>query len=181
MLATSTTTSQVDVQIVARHFATGRPIDRLPWRLKRTLRRGVVLILDRSESMQPFWRDERELVARCAHVVGPGVTACWVETDEWSDEGARLRWLQKEPDGFASRRPVVIVSDFELAREMTPRWPFLAPWRPLIDRVRAAGAPLRALVPVSRTLWPAALLEELPNAIEWDYDTTINTIRRASS
>ena len=142
LFATSTVTSAVDLRLIIKHASSGRPLNRLPWRLKATLRRGVVLILDHSDSMQPFWRDERELVERCGRIIGAsGVRAYWVETDLWSDTDARLRWLQRAPDFLAARTPVVIVSDFELGKEIVPRWPLLAPWLPVIEKARSAGAP----------------------------------------
>jgi hypothetical protein len=182
MLATSTTTNTIDLPLILKHASTGRPIERLPWRLKATLRRGVVLILDRSASMQPFWRDERELVERCGRVIGsPGVRAYWVESDPRSDADAQLRWLQPEPEVFQARTPVMIVSDFDLGKEIVPRWPLLTPWLPVIERARAAGAPVFALVPIARSLWPTGLIDAIPHAIPWDDDTTTTTIRQALS
>jgi hypothetical protein len=180
MLATLIETSKIDLRIVMKHLRTGRPVETLPWLLQPTLRRGVVLILDRSQSMQPFWRDESELVERCRRVVGAhGVRAYLVETNPWCDTGPRLRWLQPEPEHFAAQTPVAIVSDFELGRELTPRSALLAPWLPLIERARSAGAIVLALIPVKRALWPAALMEAIPNTIVWDNDTTTGAVRRS--
>ena len=105
----------------------------------------------------------------------------WVEIDSWPEGEARLRWLRGEPDHFAPQTPVVIVSDFELGREMTPRWPQLAPWLPLIRRINSAAAKLLALVPVSHAVWPAALLEAIPNAVPWDVTTSTGAVRRSIS
>jgi hypothetical protein len=180
MLATLIETSKIDLRIVIRHLRTGRPIERLPWLLRPTLRRGVILVLDRSQSMQPFWRDESELIERCRRVVGaPGVRAYLVETDVWSDAGPRLRWLQPEPEYFAPQTPIVIVSDFELGRELIPRSALVDPWLPLIERAKSAGAIVLALIPVERALWPAALTEMIPNAVVWDNDTTTYAVRRS--
>jgi hypothetical protein len=112
-------------------------------------------------------------------VGGPGVRSYLVETNPWSEIGAGLRWLQPEPEKFAAQTPVVIVSDFELGTELTPRFALLNPWMPLIDRARSADATVLALIPVSRTLWPAALTEAIPNAIVWDNDTTTGALRRS--
>lgn len=179
MFATYVPTSKIDLRVVMRHVRSGRPLEFLPLLLQPSLRRGVVLILDRSQSMQPFWRDETELVERCRKVVGaPGVRSYLVETDPWSDAGPRLRWLQPEPEHFDARTPVVIVSDFELGRELTPRSALLAPWLPLLERARSAGTPVLALIPVNRTLWPMPLTEAIANAIVWDNDTTTGAVRR---
>jgi len=74
---------------------------------------------------------------------------------------------------------VVIVSDFELGRELTPRSADLAPWLPLIERARSAQSIVLALIPVKKALWPAALAEAIPNAIAWDNDTTTDAVRRS--
>ena len=59
----------LDQRAIERQITRGRPIDRVPWKRKASLRRGVVVIVDRSESMQPYWRDEEELVARLRRVL----------------------------------------------------------------------------------------------------------------
>jgi hypothetical protein len=180
MLATQTQTGVIDLRIVAKYLRTGRPIERLPWLSKATLRRGVVLILDHSESMQPFWRDESELVERCRRVIGsPGVRSYLVETDPWSEDEPRLRWLQPEPCRLPAETPVVIVSDFELGRQIMPRLPLLAPWLPLIEKSKSSGATTLALIPIPRAFWPVAVTRAIPNAIAWDHDTTTTAVRRS--
>ena len=182
MFSMQTARAAVDISVITRYVASGRPMQRLPWMYKATLRRGVVLILDRAESMQPFWRDEIELAEALKRVVGgPGLRVYRVEPDLWAEGEPRLRWHGAEPGQFAAHTPVAIVSDFELGREITPRWPLLAPWMPLLDKVQAAGAPMLALIPLPRTLWPPSLTAAIPKIVAWDDDTTTGTIQRSLS
>ena len=70
-LATPAADGPVDVEKLIEVVARGRPVDRIPRRPVPSLRRGVQVLVDVGEAMQPFARDQRALVDEVRRVVGP--------------------------------------------------------------------------------------------------------------
>lgn len=146
---------------------------RLPRRFRKTLARGVRLLVDRAEAMTPFARDVADLLDRMRDVVGHSR----VEVTYWS-ASPRLRTVrrgQTEPllpptDG----RPVLGLTDLGIATGGAA--PSLAEdWAELAKEHRDAGSPLRLLVPYAEGRWPTWARSLGP--VMWDRATSIATIR----
>jgi hypothetical protein len=179
MLATPKTSQEVDWTVLIRDLARGKLLDRLPFRRRPTLQRGVFLFLDHSDSMQPFWRDEKQLLLRLQHFLGKTkVRRSWVEVDIWSPKGPKLRKYSPLPNEFPEMTPLLIVSDFGIGGDLSSSQAFLEPWLPLIDRARKNSCPIVALIPAPSFCWPKTLVQHIPNSFVWDRGTSTATARR---
>jgi hypothetical protein len=178
-----------------------RPILRLPRELRSTVRRGVQLLVDRGESLAPFWRDQDELVLRFRELLGRGrfelvefrgipVPAPIAPTDVDPAEGTweREPGILVGPDSAGDRgwraprpgTPVLIVSDFGIgARPDHEEWVPVVRWRRFADELRAAGSPVLGLVPYASARWPAGLRSSIV-CLPWSERTSAGTVRRAA-
>lgn len=179
MLATSRATQEIDLNVLVRELARGQLLDNLPFRRRRTMQRGVLLFLDRSESMQPFWRDEKELLKRLQRFLGkPKVQAWLLEIDRWLPEGSRLQWYSTPPNQLPEKTPLLIVSDFGMSGELAGNQTNLEIWLPLIDLARKNDCPIIALIPAPESHWPKILKQHITYSFVWDRNTSLSTVRQ---
>ena len=180
MLATPRASRDIDWRVLEKRLANGQPLDRLPWRQQSTLERGVQLYLDRSDSMQPFWHDEKGLINRLQRLLGSrNVQVRWLEIDPWVSTESQLKWHSPPPSQFPIETPLLIVSDFGIGERLFGEGVMgLEPWLPLLDLAKSHNCPVIALVPAPESFWPNKLKQLIPNAFVWDYDTSIQSVRR---
>ncbi len=180
MLATPRASRDIDWRILEKNLTNGRSLDSLPWRQQSTLKRGVQLILDRSESMQPFWHDEKELLIRLRGYLGSrNVKVSWLEIDRWLSIKSKLKWHSSSPFQFSVGTPLVIVSDFGIGEGLDGEGKEeLEPWLPLLRMAKNHNCPVIALVPAPESFWPKILKQLIPYVFVWDYHTSIQSVRR---
>ncbi|GEM_PF-2993767 len=179
MLSTLIASDKIDWKMLERKMIRGELLDRLPFRKRPTLQRGILLFLDRSESLQPFWRDEKELVEKLQRLIGRfKVEAWWFEVDHWLIDGPRIRWFSPPPLQLPRNASLLLVSDFGISGELSLGRIDLDPWNPLIDIARRNNCPMVSLIPAPISYWPNALKRRIPNSFVWDYDTSIATVMR---
>jgi len=169
MLTTPRASKDIDWRVLKKRLANGQPLDRLPWRQQSTLERGVQLFLDRSDSMQPFWHDEKELINRLQRLLGSrNVQVRWLEIDPWDSTESRLKWHSPPPSQFPIETPLLIVSDFGIGERLFGEGIMgLEPWLPLLDIAQSHNCPVIALVPAPESFWPNKLKQLIPNAFVW--------------
>jgi hypothetical protein len=145
-----------------------------------TLVRGVQLLIDRGEAMQPFAADQATLRAALASVVGRDRTAVlyFDSSPVWgAGTGPKDEWPDyKTP---APGTPVVVLTDLGIAHP--PGVAGLAgvsDWCEFAQTLARAGCPLLALVPYPRERWPAPLAK-IMTIVQWDRSTTAAVVRRA--
>jgi hypothetical protein len=176
MLATSQPSRDIDWRFLERRLVQGLPLERLPWRSRPTLKRGTRVLLDQSESMQPFWRDAADLVAQLRRLVGQrSIRECRFRLDPWRPVESQWRWVFGGLRQFAFETPLLIVSDFGIARGrgIGPK-----PWLEVMRRAQLDRCPIVALVPAPRSAWPFWLNRLVPHAFVWDRETSPQAIRR---
>ncbi len=179
MLATSRASQEIEWTVLEREMIRGQLLNRLPFRQRPTLQRGVLLFLDRSESMQPFWRDEKELLRQLQRLLGEfKVRVRWLEVDRWSPDGPKLKWYSPYPHQFPEKTPLLLVSDFGIKGDLSGSQTNLRPWLPLIDLARRNICPLVALIPAPESYWPSILKQYIPYSFVWDHNTSIATVWR---
>jgi hypothetical protein len=179
IMATSTASNEIDHAILERGLVKGELLEKLPFKLRPTLKQGVLLFLDRSESMQPFWRDEQELLVRLQRFLGRSrVHSWWLRADRWASGGPRLRWFTKVPSLLPQMTPLLIVSDFGLGGELTGCCALFESWMPLLDLARNSNCPIAALIPAPESYWPNILKKHIPHSLVWDRGTSISAARR---
>jgi len=174
--ATALEENEPDPDALVELIADGRAVDRVPHRQRATMVRGVQVLLDHGWGMDPFARDQAELLADIRSVVGRSA----VEPVSFRDaptRGAlpegRRRWQDYVPP--AAGTPVLAITDLGIggppvhpARARAGEW---ADFAAQLDRRESA---LVALVPYPRSRWPRWVGRTL-TAIPWDRTTTLST------
>ncbi len=155
----------VDVPRVVATLSRGRAVTVLPRLLRLTTRRGVQMLVDRSDAMMPFGDDVDALIASMRHVVGnEGARVLDFEGCPWSDEGA----------GYVpppAETPVVVVSDLGLGRARPGGdLPDGDPWREFFRAVRRAECPCVMVTPFGPSRWPA-WLKRYARVLHWHRTT----------
>lgn len=174
LLSTRTADGEPDVEAVARLWALGKPIRRLPRRSRPTLRFGVQVLVDIGEPMQLFAGDQRDLVARIHAVAGVETTSLSYFADvptRGAGPRGRRTWRPYTPPAAGTR--VLVLSDFGIGGPaFYNRRGGSAEWRAFISSVRRAGCSPVGLVPYPPSRWPAWLTSAMP-LLMWDRATTV--------
>jgi hypothetical protein len=176
-LATNSEIGPVDVNRVVEILARGESLKTLPLLSTPTLTRGVQLLIDRSEAMTPFIRDQvrlhREIVATVGsdRVTTLRFVGCPIRG---AGGGAEPSWSSYEPP--ASKAPVLLLTDLGIGRPLlNDDRAGIDEWLLFIERVKKAKCPLLAFVPYAQSRWPPELASRM-SIIQWDRRTTAVTI-----
>ena len=177
-LSTSGADGPLDLDKVVEAFARREHLERLPVRLLPTLRRGVQVLVDKSQSMIPFARDASWLQNEIQKVVGHEKAQIlrFVGTPlRGAGQGARSKWGDYEPP--ASGTPVLVLTDLGACQLVLPAdWADASEWKSFAEVVHRAGCPLVVLTPYARARWPRSLRHSM-TIIQWDQQTTVATVR----
>ncbi|MFB7287805.1 hypothetical protein [Actinacidiphila glaucinigra] len=172
LLARQVCEGPVDIPVLIDTLAHGRPVTALPRQPVPTLRYGVQVLVDRGTGMQPFRRDQDELVARIRAVVGPAL----VEVGYFSDvpqrgTGPGARWTRTTYQPPKNGRRILLLSDLGLGG---PAEHFhrgtREEWEDFVGLVRQAGSSAVALSPYPTIRWARWMPRLLP-LISWDRTT----------
>ena len=179
-LATHVKEGELDLQGIVATVSSGQPLEYLPRLPVPTLRRGVQLLLDVGQGMDPFAEDQRGLVRALDDVLADdrlevllfaGCPARGVRGESES----RYRAWHPPPRGV----PLLAVTDLGIGGPMLDRdRPTTAEWLAFTYRVREAGYDIVAFVPYEATRWPQRLLSTM-KLIHWSERTTVGAVRRA--
>jgi hypothetical protein len=178
-LATPSANGPLNLATVIEMLCRAEVIEELPRLSIPTLVRGVQLLIDRGESMQPFAADQAVLRAALARVVGRDRTEVlyFEGSPLWgAGTGPKDEWPEYQSP--APGTPVVVLTDLGIAQP--PGIAGLAgasEWRTFGDTLARAGCPLLALVPYPQRRWPA--LSRSMTIVQWDRTTTAAVVRRA--
>ena len=167
----------LDVARMVPQLARHVPIREFPRRQVRSLRLGVRVLMDVSESMMPFAEDRKQLLACVRAVLGPDR----VEMQQFA--GAPSRGVRRRAgaalqpfDPPASGMPVLVLSDLGIgASVFSDQQPDVAEWLWFADVARRAGNRVVALVPYSSSRWPRALRRRM-HLLHWDRHTTARAV-----
>ncbi|HUR16968.1 MAG TPA: hypothetical protein VMZ33_06760, partial [Candidatus Limnocylindrales bacterium] len=158
-----------------------RPLVRLPLRPRATLRRGVHVLVDRSESMMPFTRDVDDILRSLRATIGKDqfATAAFVDTPLAGDVlwlRTRIRAPWQAPS--AGTR-ILLISDLGLAQHQGEiRGALPAEWLVFAARCRAAGCHTVAILPRHPDSCPPAL-RKVFDVVPWDARTNVATVLRS--
>jgi len=177
-LATYTEDGPLDSDRLIEAIARGevlQKIFRIAW---PTLRRGIQLLIDRSDAMMPFAEDQEQLLHAIQLVAGIDKTAVMGfagSPKRGTGEGPITDWktYQSPPPGTL----VVLISDLGIGRGRSlGERADVSEWHAFALDVRRAGCRLVAFVPYAQHRWSTEL-QPLLTMIPWDRSTTANTIR----
>jgi hypothetical protein len=176
-LATKTEDGLPDLERITETLARGEVIRALPTLSSPTLRRGVQLLIDKSQAMMPFIRDQAWLQKEIRQVAGMDR----VEIKRFA--GSPLRGAGAGPKPWPEYTPplpgtpVMLLTDLGICQPMlTDDWADSTEWLRFCRTVRHANCPLIAFVPYGPSRWPKELARALP-IIQWDRKTTAATVR----
>jgi hypothetical protein len=154
----------VDEAAVVESIARGEPVDPVPLLPRRSLSRGVHLLLDLGEGMQPFVRDAWHLADELDRVLG----ATNVDTRAFTEV--------PETEAAGDGRPVLALTDLGIAGlRPSERTAAGRRWLALAEGVRGGGAPLLALVPYPPNRWPPRLAQAM-TIVQWDRSTSVSAV-----
>ncbi|MEU8761553.1 hypothetical protein [Streptomyces sp. NPDC048659] len=162
----------VDLDALIDALARCRPVTALPRLPVPTLRHGVQVLVDRGAGMQPFRRDQDELLRRVRAVVGPAL----VEVGYFSDApqrgtGPGPRWTRTAYRPPQPGRRVLVLSDLGLGGPPGhQRRGTREEWTDFACLVRRAGCGAVALTPYARDRWANWMPRVLP-LVGWDRTT----------
>jgi len=163
----------IDTDTLIEIIADGRPIDRLPRRQTRTLRFGVELLVDLSEGMQPFRRDQVEIVESVRRLAGREQTKVAYFADaplRGAGSGVAWTWEAYRPPNPKTR--LIVLSDLGIGGPpLSPRTALPEEWLQFVEQVQQHDCDVIAVVPYPRHRWPAAISSVLP-ILQWDRVTT---------
>jgi hypothetical protein len=171
----------LDTDQLVKVLCSGQPVEDMPYLRRRSLVRGVQLLIDHGKGMEPFARDQLELSSALERVVGRSAvtqasfrnspTRGVLPAGEW-------RW-QKRFRPPAPGTPVLAVSDLGLGGpSVYPARARPDEWLGLARLLARRGSALVTLVPYPEDRWPlriAAAFTVLP----WDRSTTLSTVLSA--
>ena len=151
------------------------PLPTLPW---PTLSRGVQVLVDRSQAMAPFARDQVVLQHEIQRVVGEDqvqvlrFAGC---PSRGAGTGPQRKWQDYQPP--LPGTPVLLLTDLGIGRPLlADDWVGAEEWLEFAAVVRRAGCPLVAFVPYAPSRLPPRLVGAL-TVIQWDRRTTAVSIR----
>lgn len=172
-LATVSPEGALDLERLIELIARREPLETLPRLTESTLRRGAQLLLDQSQAMLPFERDQQTLTHAIQNVMGQDK----VQILRFAGCPTRGVWKESNVylEAYVPPRPgtlVLLVSDLGHTRpRLADDWADAAEWLSFADDVKHAGCELAALVPYTSRRWQPKLRGAI-NMIPWDRRTT---------
>ena len=160
----------VDVDALVHDMATGRPIQLLPRRLRRSHVNGYIVVVDRSAAMVPFLHDLDELLAAAAGQLGGGTarTLCF-SGDLRAGIGASLLELEP-PERLLPRAGgrALIATDLALGRDPSRAAGTVEGWASSDRWLRGRGIEPLYLVPYPPERWARLPPSLAGRALWWD-------------
>jgi hypothetical protein len=164
----------VDLNRLLEQLAGNITVEELPRQPVRTLRFGVQVLVDLGEGMEPFLRDEMELVDRVMAIAGRHGCQVRYFSDcplRRSGEGAGWTWKPYRPPARGAK--VLVLSDFgynaDSSRSAAAR--LRQDWQETVEIMRRHGCSAVALAPVPCRSIPSWVSDLMP-VLSWDRTTT---------
>ncbi|MFY0568933.1 hypothetical protein ACN28E_34640 [Archangium lansingense] len=165
-----------DVEGLIQVLARGEPALSLPSQELPTLSRGVHVLVDKGEGMQPFARDQRELLAQLRRVVGSERVSSTSFIGLPGRRTPRGRALVLPPRGTT----LLLLTDLGLGGPAySSSRANLDEWTALARRWSTVGYPLVAFIPYPPSRWPRELTR-LIRIVQWDCHTTVGRVLSTS-
>ncbi|MCG6862004.1 MAG: hypothetical protein LJE70_12090 [Chromatiaceae bacterium] len=179
-LATPKPDGALDINALLDAVARRRAITRLPRLTIATTRLGLQLLLDRSDAMLPYRRDQMVLAKSIRDTVG-GERVEELRFDGLPENGIgrgrRSTWRKVHRSPPAGT-PVVVLTDLGIGAARAGNAEETdGAWREFARRQRRAGCPVLAVVPYVPARVPSTL-RECFHILPWSRTTTVATVRQ---
>ena len=159
ILATDVSEGELDISEVIGRICALRPITDLPRRDVPTLRRGVQLLVDVGQGMDPYAQDRNPLVTYVRGIVpSDRVSVLYFVgcPTRGCGAGPRKTWHPWRP--LSCGTPVVALTDLGIGGPIfDSERGRISEWLDFALRLKRLGNPLAALVPYSADRWPIPL------------------------
>jgi hypothetical protein len=167
----------LDADAAVNHLAALQPLRSLPRLRRRTLRFGAQILVDQSDTMRLFARDQAGLVWLTRRLLGE-------RAEVWYYVSCPLHGVTKPPYRHlqpyrppTTNRSVLLLSDFgAITHPNAPPGASRWEWEQFFGLIRHYGCTPIGLIPYPRNRCPEWLTAQLP-LITWDRGTTAGTIR----
>lgn len=171
----------IDISRIIERICRGEALRELLRLELSTLARGVQLLVDQSEAMQPYRRDQKWLIGQLERIAGKyalevrNFIGC---PSRGMGRGPRLEWKPyREWEAPRTGSTVVVVTDLGItAAPLRHPRVRLQEWVDFARYVRGLACPLVAVLPFARERVPSAL-HRVMTVIQWDRATTASRVR----
>jgi hypothetical protein len=179
-LATPSSSGPLHLAKIIESVSLGELVRFIPRLSIPTLTRGIQLLIDRGEGMQPFAADQAALRAALVRVVGRDRTeVLYFEGSPLWGAGIGPKDEWPEYQAPAQGTPVVMLTDLGIAQPPgVAGFAGTSDWHQFAQVLSRAGCPLLAFVPYPSRRWPSELLKRM-TILQWDRATTASVVRRA--
>ena len=179
-LSTRSDDGPLDIRRVVERVASGETSAELPRLARPTLSRGVQVLVDRSETMLPFSKDQGWLEEEIQKVVGEGGAQVLYfdgRPTGKAGRGGKRRWepyMERHLPGAGT--VVLLLTDLGVGYPPSLAMPAGEhEWVAFAERLRRRGCPVVAFVPYAPERVPAAL-HRLMTIIQWDRSTSASSV-----
>jgi hypothetical protein len=164
---------ELDIEALVETLARGRPVSELPRRRVRTLRFGVDILCDLGQGMEPFERDQIELVESARRLAGAERVRVTYFADaplRGAGSGPRWTWEPYRPPNRGMR--VIVLSDLGIGGPtLNHRRSRREEWRDFVECVHQHDCDVIGLVPYPPHRWTTGACSLFP-LLAWDRLTT---------
>lgn len=175
-IAVETSAGDVDLERAIGQLINQKLLERLPRRAIPTLKYGVQLLLDRSESMLPYAEDLRDLDAQLKKLVG-GSRFTSSSFKGTPLTAPRYRKVRQRPK-LRSNLPILLVTDFGIGASLLSRdRARLGEWLEFAQHAARKNCPVVALIPHKPGCWPDFARANYL-CIHWDRSTSAGDLRK---
>jgi hypothetical protein len=165
--------SRIDERRTVAELARARPIREFPLRPRLSVYRGVQVLIDLGEALDPYGRDQQDVVGLALRVVGPEATT----VGSFENCPSRGVWMLRHA-AMAPGRPVLVLTDLGLGGPLVqPARASAAEWCRYAKRMTRAGSPTIALVPYPLTAADRVISRRIA-VVAWDR-ASVSAVQRA--
>ena len=172
-----------DVDSIISEVSTGLPLIRIPRIVRKTLSYGAVILVDRAESLTPYYEDQEHFITRSMEVVGREKTAVlffYKNPEDGIRKKGHFEWKTWSPPIIPA--PMLVITDFNVQhiwweQERVSLSPDNAIfWLNFVKKANKAGCPVIFLVPYPEHRWPSVYRDKLA-ILQWDKILTLRGIK----
>jgi hypothetical protein len=178
-LSTRAPDGPIDLPRLVDMAARCRPLREIPFLPEPTLFRGVQVLVDLGEGMEPFARDQAYLVDEIRRAMGEELTTVFHFRDNPLREagaGPLWTWGPYRPPNPGT--PALVLTDLGIGGPaIHPDRSTEEEWLTFARQLAERSCPLVVLVPYPERRWPRRLAQEII-LLSWDRTTTVGTVAR---
>lgn len=171
----------IDINEIVRLISLNEPLREIPRLSLPTMVHGVQVLIDDSEALEPFYKDQADIINTVQKIVGldrvqiMGFIGC-------PSRGVRYEisddWSEYRPP--SSRATVLLITDLSILRELyIIDRAGLHEWLSFASMIRKTDCSLVAFVPYPKERWPKPLQSAM-KIIQWDRTTFTSTIQHTA-